>query len=101
MIESLGRPEIGSPMPEREADYERVVNDIRLKIRTGQWPAGMQLPTKETLREMYGVGGELLAGSTIDTAMLLLRTDGYVIGRQGKGRFVAEGKDDLRPRPST
>jgi DNA-binding GntR family transcriptional regulator len=87
-------------MPAREADYERVANDIRSKIRTGQWPAGMKLPTKEQLREMYGAGGELMAGSTIDTAMLVLRTEGYVIGHQGRGRFVAEGKDDLRPRPT-
>lgn len=79
-------------MPEREADYERVANDIRSKIRTGALEAGTKLPTKTVLMEEYGVGG-----SAVDTAMLLLRTEGYVIGHQGKGRFVAEGKDDLRP----
>jgi GntR family transcriptional regulator len=89
-------------MPEREADFARVANDIRSKIRTGEWPAGMKLPTKEALRELYAdASGNPIAGSTIDTAMLLLRTEGYVIGHQGKGRFVAEGKDDLRPRPTT
>lgn len=92
MIEYQGRPGIGSLMPEREADYERVVNDIRSKIRTGELPAGTRLPTKNKLMEMYEVGG-----SAVDTAMLLLRNEGYVIGHQGKGRFVAEGKDDLRP----
>lgn len=94
MIGSLGRPEIGSPMPSREADYERVANDIRLKIRTGVYEPGAQLPTRDELRDIYQV-----SGSTIDTAMLLLRSEGYVIGHQGKGRFVAEGKDDLRPQP--
>ena len=79
-------------MPEREADYERVANDIRSKIRTGTLAAGERLPTKIALMEMYGVGG-----SAVDTAMLLLRNEGYVVGHQGKGRFVAEGKDDLRP----
>jgi DNA-binding GntR family transcriptional regulator len=79
-------------MPEREADYERVAKDIRSKIRTGELAAGTRLPTKTQLMEMYEVGG-----SAVDTAMLLLRTEGYVIGHQGKGRFVAEGKDDLRP----
>jgi DNA-binding GntR family transcriptional regulator len=87
-------------MPGREADYERVANDIRLKIRTGEWPAAMKLPTRQELRELYAEEGRLMAGTTIDTAMLLLRTEGYVIGHQGRGRFVAEGKDDLRPKPN-
>jgi len=85
-------------MPEHVPDYERVASDIRLKIRTGEWPAGMKLPTREELRSLYSdPAGNLIAGSTIDTVMLLLRTEGYVIGHQGKGRWVAEGKDDLRP----
>lgn len=92
MIESQGRPGIGSLMPEREADYERVANDIRSKIRTGELPAGTRLPVKSALMDMYDVGG-----GAVDTAMLILRTEGYVIGHQGKGRFVAEGKDDLKP----
>lgn len=92
MIEYQGRPGIGSLMPERKADYERVADDIRSRIRTGELPAGTRLPTKNALMELYDVGG-----SAVDTAMLLLRTEGYVIGHQGKGRFVAEGKDDLRP----
>jgi GntR family transcriptional regulator len=77
-------------MPEREADYERVANDLRLQIRTGTLAAGQQLPYKTKLMEIYSVGG-----SAVDTAMLLLRNEGYVIGHQGKGRFVAEGKADL------
>lgn len=92
MIEYRGRPGIGSLMPEHTPDYERVANDIRSKIRTGELPAGTQLPTKTRLMDLYEVGG-----SAVDTAMLLLRNEGYVIGHQGKGRFVAEGKDDLRP----
>jgi GntR family transcriptional regulator len=79
-------------MPEREADYERVANDIRSKIRTGTLPAGTKLPTKNQLIEIYAV-----KGGAVDTAMLLLRSEGYVIGHQGRGRYVAEGKDDLRP----
>lgn len=89
------------PASEREPDYVRVANDVRQKIReAGQlvlgdraWPlsGGEPLPTKNELREIYNVGG-----GSIDTAMLLLRSEGYVVGQQGKARFVAEGKDDLR-----
>lgn len=90
------------PASDREADYVRVANDLRQKIREADqlelgervWPlaAGSQLPTKNELMQIYGV-----RGGSIDTAMVLLRNEGLVVGQQGKARFVAEGKDDLRP----
>lgn len=94
MIESLGHPGIGSfmPEPDYEPDYVRLANTIRTKIRTGVLSAGDKLPSKAELMTEYGV-----AAGTVDTAMVLLRSEGYVVGYQGKGRFVAEGKDDMRP----
>lgn len=94
MIESLGHPGIGSlmPDPDYEPDYVRLANAIRTKIRTGVLGAGDKLPTKVELMAEYSV-----SAGTVDTAMVLLRSEGYVIGRQGKGRFVADGKDDQRP----
>jgi DNA-binding GntR family transcriptional regulator len=80
------------PGPEYEPDYVRLANAIRNKIRTGVLSAGDKIPTKAELMAEYEV-----AAGTVDTAMVLLRSEGYVVGRQGKGRFVAEGKDDLRP----
>lgn len=87
---------------DREPDYVRVANDLRQKIREAgrlthdgkTWPlaGGSQLPTKNELMLIYGV-----KGGSIDTAMVLLRNEGFVVGQQGKARFVAEGKDDLRP----
>lgn len=105
MIGYQGQPGIGSVMPP-EADYVRVANDLREKIRKvgslalGEgadrevWTLepGSKLPTKLQLVQIYGV-----SGSSIDTAMVLLREWGFVIGHPGKARYVAEGKDDLRP----
>lgn len=68
-------------------DYARVADDIRRKILSGELPAGQKLKTKLELMAEYGV-----KGGAIDTAMLLLRSEGYVIGHQGRGRWVAEGK---------
>jgi GntR family transcriptional regulator len=68
-------------------DYARVADDIRSKILSGEWPAGQKVPTKLTLMAAYDVKAH-----AIDTAMLLLRSEGLVIGHQGRGRWVAEGK---------
>lgn len=92
MIQSTGHPGIGlvMPDPDYEPDYVRLANAIRTKIRTGELEAGAKLPTRTELMTEYDV-----ASGTVDTAMVLLRSEGYVIGRQGKGRFVAAGKADL------
>lgn len=92
MIQSTGHPGIGlvMPDPDYEPDYVRLANAIRTKIRSGVLAAGEKLPSRTALMAEYEV-----ASGTVDTAMVLLRSEGYVIGRQGKGRFVAEGKADL------
>ena len=69
------------------ADYARVANDLRAKILSGELPAGQKLPTKLQLMEEYSVSGH-----AVDSAMLVLRTEGFVVGHQGRGRYVAEGK---------
>lgn len=74
-------------MPENVSDYARVANDLRAKILRGELPAKQKLPTKRELMAEYSVSGH-----AIDSAMLVLRTEGYVVGHQGRGRYVADGK---------
>jgi DNA-binding GntR family transcriptional regulator len=74
-------------MPDNVSDYARVANDLRAKIRSGELRAGVKLPTKRELMEEYSVSGH-----AIDSAMLVLRTEGFVVGHQGRGRYVAEGR---------
>lgn len=65
--------------------YERVVNDIREKIRTGRLKPGDQLPTTGQLLADYEVGY-----GTLRTALMLLTAEGLIEGRQGEGRFVSQ-----------
>jgi DNA-binding GntR family transcriptional regulator len=97
MIEYLGQPGIGSVMPALEADYVRVANALRSTIRAAgtlrlgdlEWTltAGAKLPTKVQLAEIYDV-----SLNAIDRAMIVLRTEEYVIGHQGRAVYVAEGR---------
>jgi len=102
MIESQGRPGIGSVMPAPEADYLRVSNHLRSTIRAAgtlrlgdrEWHlvGGAKLPTKNQLCEIYGANT-----NSIDRAMIVLRTEGFVVGRQGLGVYVEHGRTDPKP----
>jgi GntR family transcriptional regulator len=73
------------PIEPFRPEYQRVADDLREQIRSGQLVPGAKLPTKRELVAQYGVGE-----TSIDSAMLLLRTEGWVRGHQGRGVFVAE-----------
>ncbi len=73
-----------SPAPYRAA-YHQVADDIRDQIRAGTLAPGDQLPTKRALAQRYQVSGQV-----IDMAMVVLRTEGLITGRQGKGVYVAQ-----------
>jgi GntR family transcriptional regulator len=72
-----------SPTPYKPA-YQIVVDAIRDQIRSGLLKPGGKLPIKRELIAQYSVSGQV-----IDSAMLILRTTGWVEGRQGKGVYVA------------
>jgi GntR family transcriptional regulator len=89
-------------MPVSEADYVRVANHLRATIRSAgtlrlgekAWTlvGGAKLPTKNQLCEIYGANT-----NSIDRAMIVLRTEGFVVGRQGLGVFVEHGKTNEPP----
>lgn len=64
--------------------YEQIAADIRALIASGEWPPGHQLPTVNALMAQYNCGT-----TAIRNAMLLLRSEGLIEGRQGKGVYVA------------
>jgi GntR family transcriptional regulator len=78
------------------AEYLRVADDLRQRIRSGELAPGSRLPTIRQLADQYEVGT-----TSIDTAMVLLRSEEWVRGHQGRGMFVAdplpEGGGDARP----
>ncbi|MCL1631485.1 PLP-dependent aminotransferase family protein [Sporolactobacillus sp. CPB3-1] len=63
--------------------YEQVVNYVKEKIRTGQWPVGSRLPAQRKLAEWLKVNR-----STISTAFDELAAQGLVKSAHGKGTVV-------------
>ncbi|MFC8851020.1 MULTISPECIES: FadR/GntR family transcriptional regulator [unclassified Micromonospora] len=65
------------------AKYERVAEAIREQIRTGELSVGDKLPSITGLQAQYGVSYGSVRG-----AMLVLKAEGLVEGRQGEGVYV-------------
>jgi DNA-binding GntR family transcriptional regulator len=63
--------------------YMQIADDLRAAIRTGQLAPGDQLPSTTDLSERYDV-----ARMTVRSALRVLRDEGLVVARQGKGIFV-------------
>ncbi|MFI0794390.1 FadR/GntR family transcriptional regulator [Micromonospora rubida] len=65
------------------AKYERVAEAIREQIRTGKLSVGDKLPSTTALQTQHGVSYGSIRG-----AMLVLKAEGLVEGRQGEGVYV-------------
>ncbi|WP_187283068.1 GntR family transcriptional regulator [Streptomyces sp. t39] len=63
--------------------YQRIVQDVRDKIRSGRLTPGTKLPSTRELVEEYGV-----AAGTVQRALTELRTAGLIYSHQGRGSFV-------------
>ncbi|MEU6102794.1 GntR family transcriptional regulator [Streptomyces flaveolus] len=65
--------------------YQRIVQDVRAKIRSGLYTPGTKLPSTRELADEYAV-----APGTVQRALSELRTAGLIYSHQGRGSFVAE-----------
>ncbi|KXK62249.1 GntR family transcriptional regulator [Micromonospora rosaria] len=65
--------------------YERIANDVRDQIRSGELKPGDKLPSISELCKQYGVSTQV-----IRSAMLVLRAEGLVEGHQGRGVYVRD-----------
>jgi DNA-binding GntR family transcriptional regulator len=68
-----------------KSNYQRIAEDLRARIRSGEYAPGEQLPTKSELMSRYGV-----AVNTVERAIDELRKAGIVETLQGAGMFVCE-----------
>jgi GntR family transcriptional regulator len=66
--------------------YRQVADQLRGLIESGGVAPGAQLPTHKVLAEEYGVAVE-----TVKRALALLRDEGLILTRQGKGSYVRRG----------
>lgn len=74
MVEKTGRPA-----------YLQIVDELSREIRTGSLPPGTALPSITRLCERFDV-----SASVVKAAISVLRTQGLVVGQQGKGVFVSQ-----------
>jgi DNA-binding FadR family transcriptional regulator len=61
-----------------------IVDDIRRQIASGQLAPGAALPTCRELCVTYEVSRQ-----TIGSAMIVLRTQGLIVGQQGRAVYVS------------
>ncbi|SCL37467.1 regulatory protein, gntR family [Micromonospora pallida] len=64
---------------------DELLGSLLRKIENGSYPPGSQLPSGRTLAAEYDV-----SHSTIQRAIATLRERGILVGRPGRGVFVAE-----------
>ncbi len=69
-------------MPSTPA-YLRIAADLRAQIDRGELAAGNKLPTESALMESYAV-----SRTVAKNAIIVLKTEGLVEGRQGSGVYV-------------
>ncbi|MET8083682.1 winged helix-turn-helix domain-containing protein [Micromonospora sp. NPDC005237] len=69
----------------RVSDRQRIAQDIRDKIRSGEYSPGDKLPSLREMTAHYGVSAE-----PVRSALLILQAEGLIEGHQGKGTYVAE-----------
>ncbi|MEU7132950.1 GntR family transcriptional regulator [Streptomyces sp. NPDC046261] len=65
--------------------YERIADDLRQSIRTGQLKPGERLPSETTLAEQYG-----RSVPTMREALRVLRDEGLIEKQHGRGNFVRQ-----------
>ncbi|MEM9030093.1 MAG: GntR family transcriptional regulator [Pseudomonadota bacterium] len=68
--------------------YVQLIGRLRDRIRSGDWTAGMVLPSESDLAREYGV-----SVGTARKALEGLEDGGWIIRKQGRGTFVADLAD--------
>ncbi|MEV4626416.1 winged helix-turn-helix domain-containing protein [Micromonospora sp. NPDC049523] len=70
----------------RISDRQRIAQDIRDRIASGEYAPGAKLPPLRELIVHYGVSAE-----PVRSALLILQAEGLIEGHQGKGTYVTGG----------
>ncbi|WP_312111840.1 MocR-like pyridoxine biosynthesis transcription factor PdxR [Brevibacillus reuszeri] len=67
----------------QQPKYQQIIDYIRGRISTGEWPIGSKIPSQRVLAEQFGVNR-----STVITALEELMADGLIEGKMGMGTVV-------------
>jgi GntR family transcriptional regulator len=63
--------------------YQLVADDIRARIRSGEYELGQPIPSTARLMQIHQV-----SSTVVRRAVEQLRTDGVLVGQPGKGVYV-------------
>jgi len=63
--------------------YAQVIEELRRRIETGEYPPGSLLPSEHQLSDEFAI-----ARPTVVRALRVMRQDGWIDTQQGKGSFV-------------
>jgi|SRR5579859_5112968 len=77
--------------------YAQVIDELRRRMESGEYPPGSLLPSEHQLSEEFQI-----ARPTVVRALRVLRQDGWIETQQGKGSFVRgrpalAGLETVRP----
>ncbi|MEV5787443.1 GntR family transcriptional regulator [Streptomyces sp. NPDC051639] len=75
----------------REAPYLHIADDLRRRVRAGEWAPGQRLPSRAQLAAEYEVGRNVT-----QRAMERLIIEGVLEGRAGSGTYVRAPRERLR-----
>ncbi|WP_416985642.1 GntR family transcriptional regulator [Streptomyces sp. T028] len=75
----------------RRASYLRVADDLRRRIKAGEWGVGQRLPSRAQVAENYQV-----SPAVVQRAMERLIIEGLLEGRAGSGTMVRAPRERLR-----
>lgn len=80
--------QVGSAAVSTTPMYLRIAQDIRSQIASGALKPGDRLPSASELMAKYETSTTAVRG-----AMIVLRGEGLIVGRQGKGVYVAQPEE--------
>ncbi|WP_055532489.1 winged helix-turn-helix domain-containing protein [Streptomyces graminilatus] len=66
--------------------WPQIADDLRRRLRAGEWASGERFPGTVALAAEYGV-----AQATTQKALVALRTEGWLRLEVGQGSFVTDG----------
>jgi GntR family transcriptional regulator len=73
-----------------ESRYRQIARTLRREIQEGSLPLGGQLPSEKQLEERFDA-----SRNTIRLALAMLRNQGLILSRPGRGHFVQDVVPDI------
>ena len=70
--------------------YYQLKEEMKEKIKAGEWPAEFKIPPERELCSIYGV-----SRITVRQALEDIKREGYIYSKQGRGTFVTRPKIEL------